>query len=199
MMMLGIRPAASDDLDALQALQWRSLRRGLGGAASAAMEASLWRLSGLAPRHVTAGACLVAEGEDSPLGFVAWQAEPLHRSGLPRETLPALPAGCGRAAALRALHVMPEAAKGGIGTALLEEAERRLLRTGIDTAEALVPIAAEGFFRRHGYVAISAHATRLAGGAVLELRRMLHALPERKPLTAPAAAVAAGRAAATPG
>jgi len=198
-MMLGIRAAASDDLDALQALQWRSLRLGLGGAPSAALEASLWRLSGLAPRHLTAGTCLVAEGEEGPLGFVAWQAEPLHRAGLLREALPALSAACGRAAALRALHVLPEAVKAGIGTALLEEAERRLLRAGIATAEALVPVAAEGFFRRHGYVAISAHATRLAGGAVLELRRMLHALPERKPITAPAVAAAPGRAAATPG
>jgi len=198
-MMLGIRPAAPDDLDALQALQWRSLRLGLGGAASAAMEASLWRLSGLAPRHLAGGTCLVAQGEEGPLGFVAWQAEPLHRGGLPREKLPPLPAGCGPAASLRALHVLPEAKKGGIGGALLEAAEQRLSRAGIETVEALVPVAAEGFFRRHGYVALSAHATRLAGGAVLELRRMLHALPERASFTTPACGAAPGRAAAAPG
>jgi GNAT superfamily N-acetyltransferase len=168
-MMLGIRPARPDDLDALQALQWRSLRRGLGGAASATMEASLWRLFGLTPRHLSAGTCLVAHDAAGPLGFVAWQAEPLERVGLPREALAPLPAGCGRATALRALHVVPDATKRGIGSALLGEAEQRLGRAGFETAE------------------------------VLELRRMVRALPDRGTLTAPAVAAAPDRAAAAPG
>jgi GNAT superfamily N-acetyltransferase len=177
-MMLGLRAAAPDDLDALQALQWRSLRLGLGAAPSPALEAALWRLSGLAPHHLAARSCLVAEGEEGPLGFIAWQSEPLHRGGLPREPLPPLPAACGRSATLRALHVVAEAGLQGIGRALLREAERRLADLGVETTEALVPVAAETFFRRHGYVTISVHASRLPGGDVLEVRRMLRALPE---------------------
>jgi GNAT superfamily N-acetyltransferase len=199
-MMNDIRTATPDDLDALQALQWRSLRLGLGAAPSPALEASLWRLSGLAAHHVAARACLVAEGgEAGPLGFIAWQAEPLHRGGLPREALPPLPAACGRSTTLRALHVVAEAGLQGIGRALLREAERRLADLGVETVEALVPVAAEAFFRRHGYVAISVHATRLPGGDVLELRRMLRALPEGHGLKPHGAVTARARAAARRG
>jgi GNAT superfamily N-acetyltransferase len=198
-MMRGIRFAIPGDLDALQALQWRSLRLGLGAAPSPAVEASLWRLSGLAPHHLAARACLVAEGGAGPLGFIAWQAEPLHRGGLPREPLPPLPAACGRSATLRALHVEAEAGLQGIGRALLREAERKLADLGVETTEALVPVVAEAFFRRHGYVAISVHATRLPGGDVLELRRMLRALPEGHALKPHAAGAMRGRPAARRG
>lgn len=194
-MSLGIRTALAADLDALQALQWRSLRRCHAAPMAAALEAALWRLGGLGPRHVEAGTCLLCEADGEPVGFAAWQHEPLHRSGLPRERLPPLPEAGGLSATLRALHVAPEAEGQGFGRALLRAAERRIaLRAGM--SEALVPPAAEGFFRRHGYVAVSAHAMRLGPGAMLELRRMVHALPEAEaPLPRPHAAAAARAAA----
>lgn len=194
-MSLGIRTALPEDLDALQALQWRSLRRGHAAPMEAALEAALWRLGGLAPRHVEGGTCLLCEADGEPRGFVAWQHEPLHKSGLPRERLPPLPEAGGLPATLRALHVAPEAEGQGLGQALLRAAERRIgLRAPM--IEALVPPAAEGFFRRHGYVAVSAHAMRLGAGAMLELRRMVHALPEaEEPLPRPYAAARPGRGA----
>ncbi len=177
-MNMGIRPARPDELDALQALQWQSLRQGADGPQPAALEAALWRLRGLAPHHLAAGACLLAEDDRGLAGFIAWQDEPLQRSFLPREKLPPLPAACGRSATLRALHVAPQRTGAGIGRALLAAAEQRFAAAFVETVEALVPPGAEGFFRRQGYVALSAHATRLADGAVLELRRMVRALPE---------------------
>jgi GNAT superfamily N-acetyltransferase len=192
------RTATLHDVDALQALQWRSLRRGLGGARPAALEAMLWRLSGLAPRHVVAGDCLVAEADRGVLGFVVWQGEALDHHGLSRERLPALPARCGRAATLRALHVAPEAEGRGIGAALLRAAEAQLAAAQFQAAEAFVPPSAEAFFRRHGYVALSAHAARLPAGALLELQRMIRTL-DGKALRHPAAAEGRDRTAAARG
>jgi GNAT superfamily N-acetyltransferase len=175
---MGIRPARPDELDALQALQWQSLRHGAATPPPAALEAALWRLRGLAPHHLAAGACLLAEDDNGLAGFILWQDEPLQRSFLPRDQLPPLPSACGRAAALRTLDVAPDRLGTGIGHALLAAAEQRFAAALVETVEALVPPGAEGFFRRHGYVALSAHASRLAGGAVLELRRMVRALPD---------------------
>lgn len=170
-----IRTALAEELDALQGLQWRCLRHGLAAPRSPSAEAALWRLRGVAPRHVAAGTCLVMEHEGRLVGLVAWQAEALHRGGLPREPLPPLP-DPSPACALRALHLAPEMQGQGLGTLLLRDAECRIAAQA-RLIEALVPASAEGFFRRHGYVAISTHVTRLGPRAVLELRRMLRAVP----------------------
>jgi GNAT superfamily N-acetyltransferase len=168
-----IRPARLDELESLLALQQASLRRfGMDRYPTATLEAALAQMGTMDPRMISDGTYLAAERDGALLGCAGWTARPLPYARLLLGPMPPLPPDCGMPGTVRSLYVAPHATGLGVGAALLAAVEARLLDAGADTAEMLVAVSGEGFFARHGYVALSDHAFRLADGIDFAVRRM---------------------------
>lgn len=93
-------------------------------------------------KHIVAAELLVAVDDETLLGFVMFAVE---TGEYAQETIRGI---------LRNIYVVPEHRNQGVGTALLEAAESRLIDRGVDclTLEVMADNdAARRFYRRHGY------------------------------------------------
>lgn len=71
--------------------------------------------------------------------------------------------------------VAPEAARTGVGSALMACLADRATRAGLDAMHAQVSLSAEAFFRRQGFARLASHARMLRGQSLRysEMRRPL--------------------------
>lgn len=78
-------------------------------------------------------------------------------------------------ARLVALYVLPRCARRGLGSALLRSIERSARASGVTELRLGSSLAAEGFYRRRGYLVGERAAVRLACGMSLSVSRMYKA------------------------
>ncbi|WP_135661766.1 GNAT family N-acetyltransferase [Halorhabdus rudnickae] len=93
-------------------------------------------------RHIVSGRVRVARGDGRLLGFVMFSVE----SGTLERTV--------TRGLIENLYVIPERRRHGIGTALLEAAEKALAESGVDTVTLEVLAdndSARSFYDTHGY------------------------------------------------
>ena len=67
------------------------------------------------------------------------------------------------------MFVDPDHARGGVGRALLDAAERAIAQAGFDVAHLLATRSGVAFYERAGYEAFATHAVALPGGGSLEV------------------------------
>lgn len=176
-----IRPARGDELEAILAMQRRSLRA--GGAEKVdrgLMEAALAQMGTMDPRLIGDGTYLVAELSGAIAGSIGWTTrQPLFWK-LMRPTLPPLPPLGG---GVRNIYVDPLFTGHGLARRLMEAAELRLAAAGHVTAELITPPWAVPLYKMLGFRLLAEHVVELAGGFEFPLCRM-----ERTLLPLPAAA-----------
>jgi putative acetyltransferase len=73
---------------------------------------------------------------------------------------------------LRACYVVPEAARKGVGTALVSEIERIARDGGLDRLELLASVNAEPFYAALGYHVVERTQHHLRGGVAMDAVRM---------------------------
>ena len=76
------------------------------------------------------------------------------------------------AAELRACYVVPEAARKGVGTALVREIERIAKESGLQQLELLASVNAEPFYAALGYQAVERTQHRLRAGITMDAVKM---------------------------
>lgn len=73
---------------------------------------------------------------------------------------------------LRACYIVPQAARSGIGSALLEKIEETARKAGLAYLQADPSLTAEAFYRRHGYEVVEHGQHMLRGGLLLACIKM---------------------------
>lgn len=73
-----------------------------------------------------------------------------------------------RRALIVALYVHPDAAHGGVGSALLHHLEAKAREAGLRTIEVLSGLNAEGFYMRHGYKVVGMANKRVTSQFTVE-------------------------------
>lgn len=152
--MVSIRPALAAEIPALEALITASARiLSQGYYTAAETEAAITHVFGVDSELVADGTYLVARGEDGAiLGCGGWSR---------RATLFGGDRFAGRASGLldpardaakiRAFFVAPEAARRGVGAALLKACENAAATAGFSRTELMATLPGEPFYRAHGY------------------------------------------------
>lgn len=202
---LTIRPAHPDELEALLAMQQRSLRQlGAPWYPRDVLEAALAQMGTMDPRLIGDGTYLVAELDGRMAGSAGWTLRAPNYARLLRTPLPELPGRLGRIGIVRSVYVDPDFARRGIGRKLMTAVEEQLVAAGVQTAELMATLAGVPLYQMLGYAAVSDHVLQLAEGLEFTVRRMLHPLPPGylAAWSVPShrgAAARPGRAAAMPG
>lgn len=176
-----IRFARLDELEAILAMQRRSLRA--GGAEKVdrgLMEAALAQMGTMDPRLIGDGTYMVAEIGGSIAGSVGWTMRAPLFAKLIRPNLPPLPP---RAGGVRNVYIDPDFTGHGVGRRLMAAVELQLLAAGLETAEMITPPYAVPLYEVLGYHLASEHVVDLAGGFEFPMSRMTRALVPL-PLTA---------------
>ena len=104
---------------------------------------------------------LIADLDGEPVGFGALVLDP---------------------AELRACYVVPEAARHGVGTALVRELERIALQNGVTRLDLLSSLNAEPFYAALGYEATEATNHVLGSGQVMAAVKMSKILRVASPI-----------------
>jgi GNAT superfamily N-acetyltransferase len=181
-----IRPARGEELEAILAMQRRSLRA--GGAEKVdrgLMEAALAQMGTMDPRLIGDGTYLVAEIAGALAGSVGWTLRPPLFGKLMR---PALPPLATRSGGVRNIYVDPCFTGHGLARRLMASVEIQLAAAGLAMAEVITPPYAVPLYEMLGFRLAGEHVVELAGGFEFPLSRM-----ERSLLPLPAAAGAAFR------
>src|SRR5688572_26915991 len=84
-------------------------------------------------------------------------------------------------AELRACYVVPEAARSGVGTALVREIERIALQNGVERLDLLSSVNAEPFYTALGYASTEATNHVLGSGQVMAAVKMSKTLRRGRP------------------
>jgi GNAT superfamily N-acetyltransferase len=152
--MVSIRPALAAEIPALEALITASARiLSQGYYTQEETEAAIAHVFGVDSELVADGTYLVVEGEDGAiLGCGGWSK---------RATLFGGDRFAGRASGLldpardaakiRAFFVAPEAARRGVGAALLKACEDAAATAGFSRTELMATLPGEPFYAVHGY------------------------------------------------
>lgn len=174
-----VRPAHDDEVSALNALIVRSARALSRDHYSAEqIEAAIAHVFGVDTDLVADRTYLVAESEGQLLGCGGWSR---------RRTLFGGDSFAGRtpgfldpavdAARIRAFFVSPEAARRGIGAALLAACEKQVQEAGFTRTTLMATLPGEPFYRRNGYVS-GEPLTQDCGGILVRFvpmsKAMLH-------------------------
>ena len=85
-------------------------------------------------------------------------------------------------AELRACYVVPEAARNGIGTALVREIERIAIQSGIERLDLLSSVNAEPFYAALGYESTEATHHVLGSGQIMAAVKMSKVLRVVSPI-----------------
>jgi len=192
---LVVRPAGLADAPALEALQHRAAREISARAYGApAVEAWIRHMGTLDQELIADGTYLVAIAGGVLAGCGGWS---FRRRG--HGTAAGVGVTDGRPldpvrepAWIRAMFVEPRFARRGVGTALLDAAERAAASEGYRLATLDATPSGEPLYRRAGYRAVGPIAVALPGGLRLPLLRM------EKPLSLGASSSAASASGATP-
>ena len=104
---------------------------------------------------------LIAELDGEPVGFGALVLAP---------------------AELRACYVVPEAARSGVGTALVREIERIAIQNGVERLDLLSSVNAEPFYAALGYESTEATEHILQSGQVMAAVKMSKTLRAEPPI-----------------
>jgi GNAT superfamily N-acetyltransferase len=183
-----IRLARPEELEALLAMQQRSLRI-LGAAhyGRDVLEAALADMGTMDPRMIGDGTYLVAELDGRLAGSAGWSLRKPNFARLLPEPLLPLPGCCGM---VRSVFVDPDLARRGIARLLMARVEQRLGAAGADTAELMATLSGVPLYRALGYSVVSDHALALGGRMAFAVCRMIRPLAVRGPLMPHPAAVA---------
>ena len=84
-----------------------------------------------------------------------------------------------------ALYILPEWAGRGIGSALLDRAERRIEAAGHERIRLDAALTSRGFYEKRGYSTVRRLDWKTRGGLVIEALEMIR--PTKGPLVTPAA------------
>jgi GNAT superfamily N-acetyltransferase len=169
-----IRLARGEELEAILAMQRRSLRA--GGAEKVdrgLMEAALAQMGTMDPRLIRDGTYLVAELSGEIAGSIGWTTRPPLFRTLMRPGLPPLPPLGG---GVRNIYVDPCFTGHGLARRLMGAAELRLAAAGLVTAELITPPWAVPLYRMLGFRLLAEHVVELAGGFEFPLARMERSL-----------------------
>jgi predicted N-acetyltransferase YhbS len=166
---LAIRPATAADIATLEALierSARSLSRGYYTAAET--QAAIDHVFGVDSELVADGSYLVAERDGVIVGCGGWSRRRTlfggDRAGTREAGAAVDPAH--EAARIRAFFVAPDAARGGIGAALLGACEAAATAHGFTRAALMATLPGVPFYARHGYRAGPGATFDLGGVAV---------------------------------
>jgi GNAT superfamily N-acetyltransferase len=153
-MNISFRPARVEDVPALNSLIGLSARTLCRPEyTDAQIEAALRGAWGVDTQLITDETYFVAEADGQIVGCGGWSRRQTlfgsdHQPGRsPAELDPRTDA-----ARIRAFFVHPDAARRGIGTALLELSESEARKHGFRTAELAATLSGWNLYRRHGYV-----------------------------------------------
>ncbi len=162
---LAIRAAVAADVPALEALIERSARALSAGYYTVAeTQAAIDHVFGVDSELVADRSYLVAERDGKIAGCGGWSGRRTLFGGdraATRDTGMVDPA-C-EPARIRAFFVAPEAARGGVGAALLAACEAAAIAHGFRRAALMATLPGEPFYARHGYVAGAATTLDLDG------------------------------------
>jgi GNAT superfamily N-acetyltransferase len=153
MTVLAIRPARADEIPALNAMITASARElSRGFYTEAETEAAITHVFGVDSELVADGTYLVVEAEGVTLGCGGWSR---------RATLFGSDAFAGRqsglldpardAAKIRAFFVAPQAARRGVGAALLEACESAAAQAGFTRTELMATLPGVPFYASKQY------------------------------------------------
>lgn len=181
-----IRPAVAGDIPILEALIERSARVLSRGYYSAAeTEAAITHVFGVDSALVGDGSYLVAERDGEAVGCGGWSRR---RTLFGSDRAAARDAGLVdpsiEPARIRAFFVAPDAARGGVGAALLAACEAAARDHGFTRATLMATLPGEPFYARHGYLAREAMTVDLGGVAVRFVPMDKSLLPARHTITA---------------
>ncbi len=168
MTSLSIRPARPDEVPALEALITASARvLSQGFYSEQETEAAIAHVFGVDSELVGDGTYLVVESHDGVLGCGGWSR---------RATLFGSDRFSGRASGLldptrdaakiRAFFVAPQAARRGVGAALLKACEDAAAAAGFTRTELMATLPGEPFYAAHGYQPLPAISVDCGGVAV---------------------------------
>lgn len=173
--MITIRPAHPDELQALLAMQQRSLRvLGAPFYPRPVLDAAIAEMGTMDPRLIGDGTYLVAEVDGRLAGSAGWTLRKPNYARLLAEPLPELP---GRPGIVRSVYVDPGFARRGVARRLMSAVQSRIAADGAGCAELMATLSGVPFYAALGYVGLSDHALRLGGGLDFAVRRMVCALP----------------------
>ena len=149
-----VRPALQDEAPALEAMIVRSARLlSRDFYTDAEIEAAIEHVFGVDSDLVEDGTYLVAEANSAILGCGGWSRQLTLFGGdrfaarEPGFLDPAIDP-----ARIRAFFVAPEAARRGVGAALLAACEDRARAAGFTRAALMATLPGVPFYRKHGYV-----------------------------------------------
>lgn len=173
-----LRAAVAQDSAAIQDLIARSIRA-LGAAdySSQQIEGALEGAFGLDSQLIADGTYFVVEAGGRLLGCGGWSYRRTlfggdARSGRDAATLDPR----SDAAKIRAFFVDPGAARGGIGSALLEHCEAQARRHGFQRAEMMATLPGVRLYAARGYVPGERVSHPLSQGLTIEFVRMSKSL-----------------------
>jgi GNAT superfamily N-acetyltransferase len=162
---ISIRPALPADVPALEALIAASARGlGQGYYTSAETEAAIAHVFGVDTELVGDGSYLVAERDGVLMGCGGWSRRATLFGGdryAARESGLLDPAT--QPAKIRAFFVAPEAARQGVGAALLQACEQAAAAAGFQATELMATLPGQPFYAAHGYRPDAAVVLDLAG------------------------------------
>lgn len=173
-----LRAAVAQDSAAIQALIARSIRA-LGAAdySSQQIEGALRGAFGLDSQLIADGTYFVVEAEGRLLGCGGWSYRRTLFGGDARSGRDAATLDPSRdAAKIRAFFVDPDAARGGIGSALLEHCEAQARRHGFRRAEMMATLPGVRLYAARGYVPGERVSYPLAPGLTIEFVPMSKSL-----------------------
>lgn len=177
-----IRSADPSEIPAILALQARALRHfARSYYAAEQIEAFLEEGGAMDPALVEAGRCRVLEHAGRILATGAWAPRPPLTEAIPFRRQPGLaPAGV-----IRAVHVDPDAARSGLGRAMVTLLEAEIRADGYGRAEFEATMPCVPFGTALGYWPGRPVVLGLAGGAVPFMGVVMSKpLPEARPLLA---------------
>lgn len=170
-----IRPATLDDIPALNALIVRSARElSRGFYTEAEVESAIRHVFGVDSSLVADGTYLVVREGSTILGCGGWSRRRTLYGGdqRPVGAVDALLDPSRDAARIRAFFVAPEAARRGVGRALLEACCAAARRAGFQSLELMATLPGVPFYTAQGFVEAEAVVDRLPDGTPLRFVRM---------------------------
>ncbi len=188
MVELRIRTATTADIPALDGLIAASVR-GLqaGDYSSAQLDAALGSVFGVDRQLIADETYFIAERDGRLLGCGGWSR---------RRTLFGADAVADRddsvltpgvdAARIRAFFVHPDAARQGVGAAILNACETAAADAGFTSLELGATLTGLPFYRRYGYEAVERRDAPLPGGDSLAIVAMRKVISANAPASAPA-------------
>ncbi len=182
-MALTIRVATHEDIPALEALIEASVR-GLQAEdySPSQLDAALGSVFGVDRQLIEDRTYFIAEREGRLVGCGGWSRRRtlFGADAVPGRDDSALTLGLD-AARIRAFFVHPNAARQGVGAALLKACEAAAAQAGFRELEMGATLTGVPFYRRYGYVATEARQALLPTGEGLEIIAMRKSIPAMSP------------------